>query len=110
MKLWVDDLRTPPEGWTWAKTSAEAIAALAEHAVTELSLDHDLGGDDTARPVVLWMCEHEVWPSAISVHSANPVGVEWLTAMITRYRTRNPPLGAHPPLRPYRNPRSSQNL
>ncbi|UUG69890.1 hypothetical protein SEA_MORKIE_29 [Gordonia phage Morkie] len=87
MKLWVDDLRTPPEGWAWAKTSTEAIAMLDGNAVTDLSLDHDLGGDDTTRPVVLWMCEHEVWPSGeIRVHSANPVGVEWLTGMVDRYR------------------------
>ncbi|MBA5846182.1 MULTISPECIES: cyclic-phosphate processing receiver domain-containing protein [Gordonia] len=86
MKLWVDDLRTPPDGWAWAKTSAEAIGMLTDHAVTEPSLDHDLGGDDTTRPVVLWMCEHEVWPEVVRVHSANPVGVEWLTGMVDRYR------------------------
>lgn len=87
MNLWVDDLRTPPDGWAWAKTSDEAIAILSEHSVVDLSLDHDLGGDDTTRSVVLWMCEHESWPiGKIRVHSANPVGVEWLTGMIDRYR------------------------
>ncbi|MHA4848749.1 cyclic-phosphate processing receiver domain-containing protein [Rhodococcus sp. MSC1_016] len=86
MRLWVDDLRTPPDGWEWAKTSAAAIARLDAGGVEQLSLDHDLGGDDTTRPVVLWMCEHEVWPREIRVHSANPVGVEWLTGMIDRYR------------------------
>ncbi|MGV8875505.1 MAG: cyclic-phosphate processing receiver domain-containing protein [Rhodococcus sp. (in: high G+C Gram-positive bacteria)] len=49
MKLWVDDLRLPPEGWEWAKTSREAITALSSSDVSELSLDHDLGGDDTTR-------------------------------------------------------------
>ncbi|WP_275792893.1 cyclic-phosphate processing receiver domain-containing protein [Prescottella equi] len=86
MKLWVDDLRTPPPGWEWAKSSAEAIEALQTGKVTALSLDHDLGGDDTTRPVVLWMCEHEIWPTVVRVHSANPVGVEWLTGMIDRYQ------------------------
>jgi len=86
MKLWVDDLRTPPAGWTWAKTSAEAISLLRRNDVSALSLDHDLGGDDTTRPVVLWMCENDVWPPDIRVHSANPVGVEWLTGMVNRYR------------------------
>lgn len=85
-RLWVDDLRTPPEGWEWAKTSHDAIAALSTAAVSELSLDHDLGGDDTTRPVVLWMCENKVWPDEVRVHSANPVGVEWLSGMIGRYK------------------------
>ncbi|WP_306669305.1 cyclic-phosphate processing receiver domain-containing protein [Rhodococcus pyridinivorans] len=56
--------------------------------VRVMSLDHDLGGDHTSRAVVLWMCEHEVWPDEVSVHSANPVGVEWLTGMINRYHPR----------------------
>lgn len=51
MKLWVDDLRPPPDDtWVWSKTSQNAIdtlmlAGLGE--ITEISLDHDLGGDDT---------------------------------------------------------------
>lgn len=86
MRLWVDDLRPAPEGWTWVKTSADAIAALADTRPQEMSLDHDLGGDDTSRAVVLWLCEHEDrWPPVTHVHSANPVGVEWLRGMIDRY-------------------------
>jgi len=91
-KLWVDDLREPPDDtWRWAKSSVEAktILALADLLLSpyeELSLDHDLGGNDTTRPVVLWMCENNVWPEKISVHSANPVGREWLEGMIERYR------------------------
>lgn len=86
MKLWVDDLRPAPEGWQWAKSSATAILALAECTVEMMSLDHDLGGEDTTRPVVLWMCESGVWPASITVHSANPVGRQWLEGMISRYR------------------------
>ena len=47
MKLWLDDERNPARfgrlGWTWVKTAAEAIAAIRDHDVEELSLDHDLG-------------------------------------------------------------------
>lgn len=85
MRLWVDDLRPALVGWAWAKTSAEAIAELAGGPVHEISLDHDLGGDDTSRVVVLWMCENEHWPPVVHVHSANPVGVEWLVGMTERY-------------------------
>ncbi len=87
MKLWVDDLRPPPGNeWWWAKTSKRAISWLYYPGVTEMSLDHDLGGDDTTRPVVLFMCEHGVWPQEVRVHSANPVGRDWLAGMIDRYQ------------------------
>lgn len=89
MKLWVDDLRPAPSGWVWSKTSRNTIDTLllsGPGGVAEMSLDHDLGGDDTTRPVVLWLCEHpDYWPAAVRVHSANPVGVEWLEGMINRY-------------------------
>ena len=90
MKLWVDDLREPPEGWYWAKTSAHAIEMLilGRSDITVMSLDHDLGGDDTTRPVVMWMCENEQWPKVIQIHTANPVGREWLEGMISRYKPK----------------------
>ena len=87
MRLWVDDLRLPPgEGWGWAKTSAEAISCLQLERWDEMSLDHDLGGDDTTRRVVLWLCENEeYWPRVVRVHTANNVGRTWLLGMIYRY-------------------------
>lgn len=86
-KLYIDDLRPVPEGWVLAKTSAEAIRLLDENPAYEaISFDHDLGGDDTSRVVVLWLCEHEdKWPQRAYIHSMNPVGREWLTGMINRY-------------------------
>ena len=106
MKLWVDDLRPPPDsypspynpgetispGWWWAKTSKGAINTLTYHNLLNhepfdtISLDHDLGGDDTTRSIVLWMCEKQVWPETVLVHTANPVGREWLEGMIERYK------------------------
>ena len=51
MKLWIDDIRVPPdECWHWAKSSKEALDVLGCD-VCEISFDHDLGGDDTAMPV-----------------------------------------------------------
>jgi hypothetical protein len=88
MKLWVDDIRHPPgDGWVWAQTVAEAIAAITAcpDVFEEMSLDHDLG-EETTRPIVLWLCEHEQsWPRVARVHSANPVGRSWLTGMIYQY-------------------------
>ncbi|WOC12186.1 hypothetical protein MP11Mi_12680 [Gordonia sp. MP11Mi] len=87
MKLFVDDLRDPPDTtWTVVRTSAEALEILRSGVlVTDLSLDHDLGGDDTSRPVVLYLAEYGGWPAIVRVHSANPVGIEWLTGMVERY-------------------------
>jgi hypothetical protein len=92
MKIWVDDIRTPPnESWYWAKDSEAALGILKlmkaiDEVPDAMSLDHDLGGDDTTRPVVLWMCDNNFWPVEVVVHSANPVGCDWLEGMIERYK------------------------
>lgn len=94
MKLFVDDERPAPEGWVLAKTSSEALTILTKvhelgHTLDAISLDHDLSTvmyeDDTTRPVMLWMCEHEWWPTEVYVHTANPCGEEWLVGMTQRY-------------------------
>lgn len=90
MNLWVDNLRKPPDGWAWAKTSSGAIDALCFGMVEQVSLDYNLGGDDTTRSVVRWMRENSVWPREIHVHCINPVRVELLTRFIDRYRKSMP--------------------
>lgn len=97
MKIWVDDIREPPRTGdvvVWCKTSQETIVLLERAKMIGripeiMSLDHDLGGDDTTRPIVLWMCENDFWPVEVRVHSANPTGVEWLEPMISRYHPAN---------------------
>lgn len=95
MKIWVDDLRPRPS-WDWihASSSTEAIMLLENHRtsgepVEIMSLDHDLGGEDTTRPVVLWMVENDFWPVEVKVHSQNPIGVTWLQGMVDRYHPSN---------------------
>lgn len=93
MKLWLDDLRPAPAGWTWIKTAAEAIAAIDLEAVEEISLDHDLG--DTGQPeqtgydVALHMArrafEGKTVPAKVRVHSANSVGGPRIEGVIKRY-------------------------
>lgn len=87
MRLWIDDERQCPEGWEWAKTSEEAIFLLrtTPFRIEAVSFDHDLGGDDTSRRVVNWMIENEVWADHVIVHSANPIGVDWLLGTVVRY-------------------------
>ena len=94
MKLWLDDIRTPPEGYLWAKDVRTAIQIVEATLHTGLeweraSLDHDLGelhevGDGTM--FVLWMAEHDLWPTEKpNVHSANPVGRDRMRGYIDRY-------------------------
>lgn len=85
MRLWIDDLRNPPDGWWWAKTSADAIGAIECLPVQEVSFDHDLGGDDTAMSVARLIEEraHDgVRPPTWHIHSANPVGRKNLEAAL----------------------------
>jgi hypothetical protein len=95
MKIWVDDIRTPPDDtWEWYKTSSEVITSFVNwqnnwytgDIVDVISLDHDLGGEDTTRGIVLWMCQYNWWPVDIRVHSANPVGRDWIEKMVERYK------------------------
>lgn len=96
MRLWIDDERPIPSDFThWALSSADAIAVLDEYRQSDdygslevVSFDHDLGGtktDDTSRPVLLWMIEHEVWPREIRAHTANPIGYDWIIGTARRY-------------------------
>lgn len=79
MKVYLDDVRETPEGWTRAYWASDTIELLKNNDVTELSLDHDLGDDtiSTGYDVLLWI-EEQVWnnkykpPISIKVHSANP--------------------------------------
>ncbi len=78
MKVYLDDERIAPAGWTRVRWPEEAIELLKTGNVTDLSLDHDLGDDEhgTGYDVLLWIEEPVVCkafvPPPIKVHSANP--------------------------------------
>lgn len=59
MKVYLDDERETPEGWTRAYWPDEVIELLETGEVTHLSLDHDLGDDfrGTGYDVILWVEE-----------------------------------------------------
>lgn len=77
-KLFIDDERDPPdESWTVVRTVEEAKTILVSWDLpTEMSLDHDLGGDETVMQILHWMAEnfYEEGPPPWKIHSANPVG------------------------------------
>lgn len=92
VRIVVDDERTHRGGGVHVRTSADAVDLLVTYTghVDELWLDHDLGGDDTIRPVVDLLeelCFYDEPPDigVIYVHTANPVGA----SMILRSRQLN---------------------
>ena len=90
IRIYIDDIRTPPPGWTVVRNSRTArimIDGLRQQQIKieAISFDHDLGGDDTTRPVMYYLCEHDYWPKTIYVHSMNNVGVDYLEGMVLRY-------------------------
>jgi hypothetical protein len=108
MKLWLDDERPAPEGWTWVKTLEEAKQQLVTGQVEEASLDHDLGLrkigskkvklsdgsiieedvtiEENGTHLVDWMAATNHWPKQKPrVHSMNPVGAQRMRQTIERY-------------------------
>lgn len=98
MKVFLDDERQTPEGWTRVCWPDEAIFLLKTGAVAEISLDHDLGDDTrgTGYDVIAWIEEAVVVSGfkspVIRVHSANPAARERMEAgirSISRLSERN---------------------
>lgn len=106
MRVWLDDIRTPPhDGWIWVKSVPDAKTVIGNHytRIAVLSLDHDLGMVESGTTdsgliiadeieaekgykLVLWMAETGLWPEGeIWIHSDNPVGVENMAATIRCY-------------------------
>jgi hypothetical protein len=108
MKVWLDDERPAPPGWRRCRTPREVIELLMTGDVTELSLDHDLGlivaeRERTGYDVLLWL-EQEVAggrtpPSAMSVHSANPVARRRMLQAIEAIQRMASVLPGTPPAR-----------
>jgi hypothetical protein len=89
VKLWLDDVRPAPEGWTWVKTVEDAKTVMRENKkVVAISLDHDLGDNvPTGYNFVCWLEERVAEgtmqaPVTMSVHSANPAGCRNMVAGI----------------------------
>lgn len=93
MRVFLDDERPAPEGWTLVRWPDEAIALLKTGRVEALSLDHDLGDDKrgTGYSVLVWL-EWNVAisgfcpPKTILVHSANSSARSKMEAAIDSIR------------------------
>lgn len=74
---------------------AQATAFIIGHEhITHASLDHDLGDGIDGFRLVLWMAEHDRWPSVgLRVHSSNGPGALRMLADVERYGPYGRPLG-----------------
>ena len=88
MKVYLDDVRPIPDGWSGARWPNEVIDLLKTGEVTHISLDHDLGDDDrgTGYDVLLWI-EEQVYtnnfkPPEMFVHSSNSSAVAKMKSAI----------------------------
>jgi hypothetical protein len=101
MKLWVDDLRRCPDGWTLARNNTEAIRLLATGYVEEISVDHDICvpfsgelsdgvrrrleiGKETFQPVAYYLSvmPESMRPLKITFHTANPDGAAKMMSLL----------------------------
>ena len=92
MKIWLDDVRPAPEGYTHCHSVREAIEAIEKGEKTEeieiVDCDHDLGdyacdGGDGIK-LLDWLVERgTLYP--VRLHTMNPVGRENMQRIINRY-------------------------
>lgn len=99
MKLWIDDVREPPEGYVWCTNVNSAKITIQSHeylkkideSYTEeidlIDLDHDAGeyyklGGDYIKLLDWLEATGRNYP--IRIHSMNPVGRENMRAIIRR--------------------------
>jgi hypothetical protein len=79
-KLWLDDVRPPPDlSWTWINNAPAAYNAVLQLDIDEISFDHDLGDKFMTGYTIAQAIEERAYFGNIkrmkwSIHSANPVG------------------------------------
>ncbi|GMK40562.1 hypothetical protein PCCS19_36180 [Paenibacillus sp. CCS19] len=80
INLYVDDLRDCPEDFIVARSYNEAVRILKDYSINIMSLDHDLGEDESGKELpngydlVKYFCEHGLKVNKIYIHTDNPVG------------------------------------
>ncbi|WP_396429300.1 cyclic-phosphate processing receiver domain-containing protein [Limnohabitans sp.] len=92
MKIYLDDERPAPAGWTLMRWPHEVIAALQTECVSAISLDHDLGNDQigTGYDVLLWLEEavanHRFDVPEIHIHTANAAARPKMLAAVAQIK------------------------
>ena len=89
-KMFIDDARNPVDNtFIVCRTSDEAIEYITQHGwPCFMSLDHDLGGDDTVMCFLHKLYKirnNENIPDYV-VHSANPIGTKNIIAFLESWK------------------------
>ena len=90
MRIWLDDVRSMPEGFdVWIKDPLEAMKRVLHGDVTFISFDHDLGEEQLSGYSVACCIEAAAHSGRIkrmgwAIHSANPVGRDNIKAAMER--------------------------
>ena len=90
--LFLDDLRNPPDdSWTVARSSIEALEYVNIRGLPqEMSLDHDLGGDDTTMEFLKKLIPNHLDSGTevpkYMIHSQNPVGKANIISMMESWK------------------------
>lgn len=88
MKLWIDDIRTPPNDtdYVWAKSTNQSIELIQQYKdnIDYIDIDHDAGdyasdGGDFIK-ILDWLEANEFW-CTLRIHSMNPVGRQNMEAI-----------------------------
>lgn len=95
IRVWLDDERPTPAGWVGVQTPEEAIKLLSSQQVETISLDHDLGLDETRTgyTVINWLELQAVTNEAfrmpkVLIHTDNPVGRKNMLAALNSIYAR----------------------
>lgn len=90
-KIYLDDLRLIPEGFTGVRSYAEFVNYIETNGLPDfISYDHDLGlqesGYDCAKCLVNYCMDHKVKLPDFPVHSQNPVGKKNIESLLNNFR------------------------
>lgn len=90
MKIWLDDIRSAPDGFICCKSvnDAKRVIKHAKEPISLIDCDHDLGdfaydGGDGIK-LLDWLAETgRFYP--VRIHTMNPVGRENMLRLLERY-------------------------
>lgn len=91
-KIFLDDIRDPPDSsWTVARSYDAAVALLEQGWPEMISFDHDLGEDRTGFDFAKYLVELDLDSGTMpvnfqfQVHSANPIGRQNIEGLLDGY-------------------------
>lgn len=100
MKIFLDDLRTAPDGWEVARDYNDMIRLLTANRnnISEISLDYDLDNVRNGLNVCEWIVTNNCWPKKIIIHSSHRTGVKYMKELLKKNKPEDTELILSPRL------------